>query len=205
MSEAALSAQTRASLLIRLRDPHDADAWRMFVETYGPIIFRHCRSKSLQFADASDVTQEVLIQVVRSIRQFVYEPEKKGRFRDWLWTVTSRQLMRFYGNRHQNQFECLDEDRMSADLCEAADSGWNAELNTHLLDIALKRIRSSFESMTWRAFELVWLMQRSPALVAQELGISIEKVYVAKSRVLKRLADEVRFLSDDLPQFFRMD
>src|SRR5581483_7082886 len=70
---------THASLLLRLRDLHDAGAWELFVTTYGPLIYRYCRRQGLQEADTSDVTQEVLGQVSRSIATFEYQPER-GRF-----------------------------------------------------------------------------------------------------------------------------
>src|SRR5579871_4356417 len=99
MSEAASALETRPSLLIRLRNPQDAEAWSLFVDLYGALVFRACRRRGLQDADATDVTQEVLIEVVHSIRTFVYQPER-GRFRDWLWTIAQRRLARFFGRRN---------------------------------------------------------------------------------------------------------
>jgi len=58
--------------------------------------------------------------------------------------------------------------------------------------VALQRIQPCFEPATWRAFELVWIESRSAAETAQELSLRIEQIYLAKSRVLKRLSEEVR-------------
>ena len=85
---------TRPSLLLRIREPHDAEAWETFVRVYGPLIYRHCRGRGLQDADAAEVTQEVLLQVSRSIRKFDYRPDY-GRFRDWLGTITVNEVKRF--------------------------------------------------------------------------------------------------------------
>ena len=95
MTDSDSGGQTRPSLLLRLRDAADAASWQTFAETYAPLIYRHCRRHGLQDADAADVTQEVLDQVVRSIRTFEYRPER-GRFRDWLGTVTRHKLARFH-------------------------------------------------------------------------------------------------------------
>ena len=86
---------TRASLLIRLRDPADREAWRLFVETYTPMIYGYCRRRGLQASDVADVTQDVMTEVMRSIREFSYQPER-GRFRDWLGMIARRKLIRFF-------------------------------------------------------------------------------------------------------------
>src|SRR5262245_44373845 len=86
---------TRASLLVRLRDPRDGDAWRLFADTYVPLVYGHLRRHGLQEADAADVAQEVLTQVARSIGGFDYQPER-GRFRGWLGAVVRSKLARFF-------------------------------------------------------------------------------------------------------------
>ena len=85
---------TRPSLLLRLRNPRDDEAWRVFVETYTPLVYGYCRRRGLQASDVSDVTQEVMVQVSHSIRDFSYQPER-GRFRDWLGTLTRTKLIGF--------------------------------------------------------------------------------------------------------------
>ncbi len=82
-----------------------------------------------------------------------------------------------------------------------ADTEWTADFNARVLEAALERIRLHFEPATWRIFELVWLGNRSAVATADELGVAIESVYVAKSRVLKRLEEEVLLLAEDLLPF----
>ena len=89
---------TRPSLLLRLRDPGDDDAWRTFVETYSPLVCAYCRRRGLQDSDVADVTQEVMTQVLRSITAFTYQPDR-GRFRDWLGAITRTKLLRFLAQR----------------------------------------------------------------------------------------------------------
>lgn len=79
----------------------------------------------------------------------------------------------------------------------SADSAWEAEFNAHVLEMAMARSRPHFADSTWRAFELVWRQNRPAAEVARELSQPIDWVYVAKSRVLKRLWEEVQELTDD--------
>ena len=82
-----------------------------------------------------------------------------------------------------------------------ADGEWVAEFHAHLLNAALGRIRERFEPPTWSAFEGVWLHNRAANEVASDLALPIEAVYLAKSRVLKRLRDELMILAEDLPQY----
>jgi RNA polymerase sigma-70 factor (ECF subfamily) len=169
------------------------------VDLYGPLIFRYSRSKGLQEADAAEVTQEVLFQVSRSMPTFDYQPEK-GRFRDWLGTVTRNKLRRFLKQKG-GAIQTREETGLTSALEEIAtpaqDTEWTEAFNHALLQTALARIRPHFEDQTWRAFALQWLNNRAAAEVAGELGLSLVAVYVAKSRVLKRLQEEVLELADD--------
>jgi RNA polymerase sigma-70 factor (ECF subfamily) len=197
MSDTPSSLHTRPTLILRIRDAEDAEAWQTFVDTYGPLIYRYARQRGLQDADACDITQEVLAEVSRCARRFEYQPER-GRFRDWLGTVTRRQLGRFW----QKQGTAGPGDAALEQLAAAPDEGeWVAEFHAHVLRTAVERVRPHFEETTWRAFELAWLENRPAAAAAAEMGVPIETVYVAKSRVLKRLEEEVMLLADDLPQF----
>ena len=90
----AVPPETRASLLIRIRNPEDSDSWTQFGEVYAPVVFRFLTRRGLQEADAGDVTQNVLLEVAKSIQKFEYEPER-GKFRNWLATIARRQLNRF--------------------------------------------------------------------------------------------------------------
>ena len=87
MSAHACWPTTRLCLLLQLRDDRADDARRTFVATYAPLVFRYCRNKGVQDADAQDITQVVLSRV----RRFDYRPER-GRFRHWLMTVTAHEI-----------------------------------------------------------------------------------------------------------------
>src|SRR5580658_3463672 len=94
MDDSGSPQSTRPSLLIRIRDARDTEAWQSFVDTYLPMIYRYARRMSLQDADAADVSQEVLSEVARCIRTFEYSPAR-GRFRDWLGILVRRTVLRF--------------------------------------------------------------------------------------------------------------
>src|SRR5438034_674593 len=85
---------TRPSLLLRLRRHADADAWAEFLALYGPAVFGYFRRRGLQEADAVDLTQEVFRAVAGAIERFEYQPAR-GRFRAWLFTIVSREFLKF--------------------------------------------------------------------------------------------------------------
>ena len=89
---------TRASLLVRLRDGHDREAWRQFVELYAPLVYSFARQRGLQDADAADLMQDVLRAVVMNAGRLDYDP-RRGTFRAWLYTVTRNKLANFLESR----------------------------------------------------------------------------------------------------------
>jgi RNA polymerase sigma-70 factor (ECF subfamily) len=202
MSYTDSSLFTRPSLLVRVRDAGDNESWKTFVQTYGPLVYRYLRRQGLQDADAADVMQEVLADTARSLRTFEYRPER-GRFRDWLWTLLRRKLARFYESQKRNIAGAGEGAAGALEQLESAQPGpeWTDEFHAQVLRVALERVRPDFEAPTWRAFELVWLENRPSDQTAAELGLPIDAIYVAKSRVLKRLREEVLMLAEDLPQF----
>jgi RNA polymerase sigma factor (sigma-70 family) len=191
------SQLTRPSLLLRLRDVKDAPAWDLFVETYTPLVYAYCRRRGLQSSDVADVTQEVMAQVMRSIADFTYDPGR-GRFRDWLGTVTRTKILRYLRNNdrpgHPTSGEVLNqvEDPES-------DTLWTEAFQARVLEVALGRTRPSFEEATWKLFLGSWVDGKPAARLAEELRVPVEAVYVAKSRVLKRLREEVANLAEDHP------
>lgn len=147
------------------------------------------------------MAQEVLAQVARSIRSFEYQPGR-GRFRDWLGTITRRKIARFVATRDRGDRAAGGEQadgHLGAIESPEADTEWTSAFHDRILQVALARVRPDFEPTTWVAFERIWLDDRPSAETAAELGLTIDAVYAAKSRVLKRLREEVVALAEDLP------
>jgi RNA polymerase sigma-70 factor (ECF subfamily) len=177
-------------MLLRLRNFQDVAAWRTFADVYGRLVYRYCRRRGLQEADAVDVTQEVLVQVSRSMPRFEYQPQR-GRFRGWLATVTRNKLNRFWKRNLTTKQLCVEDAPATCDLT------WDDEYHQMLLAAAVERTKPHFEPLTWQAFELVWFDELAAAETARRLKLPIERVYVAKSRVLKRLQQTVAEIADE--------
>lgn len=195
---------TRPSLLLRLRDASDAGAWQVFMETYAPLVYAYCRKCGLQDADAADVAQDILMQVARTMPSFTYDSDR-GRFRDWLRTVARHKVMRFLGKRQRAAETPGNQDELDTLRANRADAEWGEAFHDQVLRAAMARIRGLFEPATWDVFERVWLEHRPAIEVSQALGLPIDVVYSAKSRILKRLRDEVLMLAEDMPQFVPLD
>jgi RNA polymerase sigma factor (sigma-70 family) len=183
----AQAPETRASLLMRVRDAHDAAAWTRFVEIYAPLIYGFGRKKGLQDADAADVTQEVLRAVARSMRRLDYDP-RKGSFRGWLFTVVRNKLRTFLGKQaRQRRGESAVADLEA--VPETEDAAWEAEYERRMLAWAAAQVRPQVADATWEAFRQTAVEGRPPKEVAERLGMAVAAVYMAKSRVLARLKE----------------
>src|SRR5262252_10158897 len=92
---------TRVSLLLRIREGGDQEAWRQFVQLYAPVVYGFARKRGLQDADAADVMQDVLRSVAVASARLNYDPAR-GSFRGWLYTVARNKVFNFLdGARHR--------------------------------------------------------------------------------------------------------
>jgi RNA polymerase sigma-70 factor (ECF subfamily) len=183
------------SLLERLRTGQ-AGAWERLAGLYGGTVYVWCRRAGVSEADAADVCQEVFTAVARHIADF--RRERPGdSFRGWLWTIT-RNKVRDHWRRQTDQARAAGGTTALQVMNQvAADAGTEAEAEPgDLYRRALELIRSEFEERTWRAFLMVTVEGRLPADVAAELSTTPGAVYIAKSRVLKRLRQEFGDLLD---------
>ncbi len=184
---------TRPSLLVRIKDLRDEMAWGEFAQLYTPLIYRFARQSGLQDADASLVTQDVLVTVARTIHRFEYN-RKTGSFRGWLKVVTRSRLtdfLRAQGREVQGTGDTAMLHVMDEQLDASQPDLWEREFRRTLFEWAVDRIRCDFEDTTWQAFWQTSVGDRETADVAEELGLSVGAVYIARSRVLARLRQEV--------------
>jgi RNA polymerase sigma factor (sigma-70 family) len=193
------SPMTRVSLLVRIRDRGDEDAWAEFVDLYAPLVYALARRRGLQEADAADLTQDVLRSVVRTAPRFAYDPGR-GSFRGWLFTVARNQL-RKWAHARQRQPSASgspDDQRLIEEQAAPPEDGnfWEAEYRERLFAWAAERVRPSFRPSTWQAFWKTAVEERDPAAVAAELGMSVGAVYIARTRVLARLRECIRKVQD---------
>jgi RNA polymerase sigma-70 factor (ECF subfamily) len=195
--------QTGSTLLALLQDPADPRAWDIFVRRYGPLIHRWCRRWRLQDADAENITQEVLAQLVQKLRTFHYDPHK-GTFRGWLRTLTQHALSdyvagsrgRVLGTGDSAVLEQLQAVEARVDLTASLAEAFDLELLEH----AQARVQLRVSPRDWQIFQELALEQQPARAVSQKLGMTITAVLTAKSRVQKKLQEEIRRLEGVEPQ-----
>lgn len=189
---------THISLLNRVRVPTDSEAWKEFVNIYGPLIYNYCRKSKLNDSDSEDVCQDVFRQISSSLHTFDYN-QKLGRFRSWLGTVTYHEICRFFkkNQRFQNQIGSNGLQEIIYEQPGEIDAVWSDEFCSHIYKTALDNIRPEFDDKTWKAFELTWIKDRSPKDTAVELETEIPRVYKAKFLVQRKLKEEIQRLSFD--------
>jgi RNA polymerase sigma-70 factor (ECF subfamily) len=192
--------ETSLSLLERLSQGGDPAAWQRLVDLYTPLLHAWLGRQGVQPADRDDLTQEVLGVVVRELPAFQYN-RRAGAFRCWLRSITAHQLRRFWrarGYRPPSPGGSDFEEYLSQ--LEDPDSGlggeWDREHDRYLLRRLLESVEHDFRPATWQAFRRLVLDHRPAAEVAAELGLSVNAVLIAKSRVLERLRQEGRGLID---------
>jgi RNA polymerase sigma-70 factor (ECF subfamily) len=188
------SQATRHSLLVRIRDTRDCQAWEQFVEIYSPVVYRYLQRRGLQDADAADVTQEVLRTVVRSADAFEHGGHPRS-FRKWLMSVAHSRLCDFLA-RSSKQVTGSGDTRAQQVLEEQPSADNHEDPLEHdyrksLFQWAVTRIQGAFQESTWQAFWRTYVDGVDCPEVGQELGMAVEAVYMARSRVLARLRKEI--------------
>jgi RNA polymerase sigma-70 factor (ECF subfamily) len=184
-------SETSASLLDRLRDNPDEESWRQLVEIYTPLIRGWLRRHLQASADTDDLIQDVLTVVVRRIREFHREP-RVGAFRRWLKTITINCLRDSWKSRRNKPRATGNSDfqemlEQLADPSSQLSQLWDQEHDKHVTQKLLELIKTKVEETTWRAFQRVALDGVPAEEVARELGVTVNVVFISKSRVLSKL------------------
>jgi RNA polymerase sigma factor (sigma-70 family) len=192
---------TRPSLLVRLRDARDADAWQEFVKLYAPLVHGFARKRGLQDADAADLTQDVLRAVAGSVGRLDYDPGR-GSFRGWLFTIALHKLHDFLAGKKgccQGSGDTAVQARLEEQAAPSPEDAalWDQEYDQRLLARAVEQVRACCHEATWQAFRQTALEGKKARDVAATLGMSVASVYVAKSRVLGLLKKCVCLLREE--------
>ena len=191
---------TPRSLLERLRDEPDDDSWKRLLNLYTPLLERWLHQSGVDGADAADLLQEVFATLVRELPSFEHN-ERRGAFRYWLRTILVNRVRGFWNARRTTPVPAGDRDILrELDRLEdpASDLSrlWDREHDTFLARRILEVIEKDFTSSTWHAFRRLVLEGAKPAEVAAQMGLTVNAVLLAKSRVLRRARQEIAGLID---------
>lgn len=194
------SNSTRLSLLFRIRDLTDVDAWGSFVDQYAPYVARCCQAMGLQDADIADATQLVLVKLM-TVMQTWTRDDSKGSFRGWLRRVVQNVAVDLHRSWKE---KATGDSRQAVSFAQLADNSFEESLwrsvetayQQELLLIASENVQLRVLPKTWKAYAMSCVENLQAAEVANRLQIAIGDVYVSRSRVLKMLREEIKRLEE---------
>jgi RNA polymerase sigma-70 factor (ECF subfamily) len=191
--------ETRQSLLLRAQTG-ETGAWKDLVDLYRPLILAWLHRQGVPARDLEDLCQEVLLSVVKHLPTFQHSGQR-GAFRSWLRTVVCSRTADYWravdsATQAQGGSGATAALQEIADPDSALNRQWDEEHDRYVLDCLLDLVEEEFEPLTLQAFRRLALDGVSGAEAAQELGVSVAAVYVAKSRVLARIRLEAEGLID---------
>jgi RNA polymerase sigma-70 factor (ECF subfamily) len=184
--------ETRASLLVKLRDHQNASAWQDFTDLYTPVIRKTALRMGLQVADVENVVQEVLLAVSQSIDQWLANP-LRGSFRGWLSRIAKNKTLDLLTRKatRPESGPSREWDAIPAALSSLS-SYWDQEYRWELFVRVAKHVREAVAEATWQAFWLSTIENRPIADVARQLGVRQGVVYLSRCRVLDRIRKLVK-------------
>ena len=183
------SPETRLSLIVRLKDRRDREAWGEFLEIYHPLVCRLALAKGLQHADAEDVAQQVFESVARAVDRWQPDAER-ARFRTWLTTIAHNAIVNALSRQAPDRAsgDTAERDLLAEYVVDQPESQMLLlESRREVFRWAARRAREEFEPHTWDAFWLTAVEGRDIAEVAASLRKQPGAIYAARSRVMRRL------------------
>jgi RNA polymerase sigma-70 factor (ECF subfamily) len=188
--------ETRPSLLLRIRDPRDQQAWNDFSALYRPVVCRMARDRGMQPADAEDLAQQVLMSISHAIDGF--DPDNaQAKFRTWLKTIARHAIInaltRGVPDRAAGGSEVMDRLHQQPAAGEETQT-LSMQYRREIFLVAAAQIRGEFQAETWEAFWRSVVLDQSVQQVADAMNRSRGSVYTARSRVMKRLKETVQEL-----------
>ena len=185
---------TSASLLKRLRSSGEKEAWVRFVELYTPLVYYLVRIEGIPSSDVDDLVQDVFTVLVQKMPEFKYDRRKK--FRAWLAKVTRNKCVDF--QRRQSHLPQVGYDPQVSQTHHPDDAELisKAEYCRYVTQRALQLMQAELPPTTYQAIHRHIVLDQPAAEVARQLGMTVNAVYVAKSRVLRRIREELSGLLD---------
>lgn len=182
---------TRATLLIRLRNKYDDESWEDFTNYYSKYVYAVLKGMGVAFDELDDMKQSIMLKLWKSLPDFEYNPEK-GSFRSWLCTVIRRTVYNYFRSKKEIS-ELKSEESVNADIDKIAEKEWML----HIASLAWDNICNDFSETVKETYIRLSNGEKAEE-IAEALNISRGSVYVYKERVQKALRKEVRRLDSEL-------
>lgn len=181
---------TSLSLIDRARR-REKDAWQNLSRLYAPLVYGWVRRSGVSEHDAVDLVQDVFAALVTAVDE--YSPDR-GRFRAWLRGITRHKLGDHFRKAQSTIIQATGQSLsgiadIDSELPEDSDAD-DPEL-PGIVQRALDLVRAGVEERTWAAFWQTAVEGRPTSEVAAVLGMSCDSVRQSRSRILRRLREEL--------------
>jgi RNA polymerase sigma-70 factor (ECF subfamily) len=194
---------TSTSLISRVRR-NDQSAWARLVQLYSALVYRWCARCGFQPADIDDICQDVFRSVHRGLPNFRKE-QPGDSFRAWLRTITMNRIRDKVGKRPIIGEGGSSAAAMIAEIPNPDNPA--SDDNEMELSILFRRlmgiIRQEFEETSWQAFWRMVIEEQPVSAVAADLGMTPNAMYLAKSRILRRLRIVLEELGENIPPWVK--
>ncbi len=198
-----MNEQTSMTLLGRLQDTADQDAWDRFYAFYTPLITGYCQDRGCNHEQTMEVIQDTFVCLMRTMVDFLYDPGR-GQFRTFLLRVVNSRICDSF-RRWRKMQTLLPSSNGCPDIVgQVEDTAnvhpaleWKAHWKQNLMRQALERVRVKVHPKTFRSFELSTMENWSPGQVAEALGIEANSVYQHRNRVARLVKNEIRHLKHE--------
>jgi RNA polymerase sigma-70 factor (ECF subfamily) len=194
-AEAIFTTRTTTRLLDALRDPGNEPVWNHIDSRYRPVLAALARRLGLRDAEADDVAQQALAEFVRAFRDGRYD-RTKGRLSSWIIGIAHHTALHALRDG-KRQIAAGATAMVSLPDEHEVRQIWVEERDKAILERAMAMLRdeAAVDDRTLLAFELFGLRGVPVAEVADRCGMTTDQVYVAKSRITKKLRAAVEQLT----------
>jgi RNA polymerase sigma-70 factor (ECF subfamily) len=176
---------TSGSLLERLRNPNEQEAWNRFADLYTPLLYYWLRRVGLAENDAADLVQEVFLVLLAKLPTWEYR--RDGTFRGWLHTLT---INKYREVQRRRRLPIIDG-FVDMPARDSQSQSEEADYRRHIVKQMLHILEDQFPPSTWQYFQAYVIEGKDPQTVATHFKVSVGTVYTAKSKVLTRLREEL--------------
>lgn len=180
-----VNGPTRRTLLERVRDPRDDEAWERFHAVYAPLILRWALLRGLGEADAEEVRDQCLIKIARRLPDFEYDP-RKGRFKAWLHRIARDEVVDHLRRRRPQQADTHALGELQARDASPPEA-WEEEWRRHHLRYGLEQAARRLPAKDYEAFRMLLLEDATVPEVCERMSWNANQVYKAKSRALRQV------------------
>ena len=193
---------TRRSLIDRVKNWDDQVSWKLFMDTYSPLVYSVAFKAGLTNAEADDAVQETMISIAKNIREFHYDPAI-GKFRNWVIKTTTfrvgdqlrkRKKLPPPRSRTRDDNTTATIDRLPDPASLNLERMCELEWEKHIRDLAVEKLKNKIRPKHFQILDMYVLKEWAPARVAKTAGVSVAFVYLIGHRVKKLLIKEAEEL-----------